>query len=78
MSYTINGKYVHPHLLARQDIAEHTHCHNCGAIKGTKLVGDVVVCSKCGAFFDRETCRRLSQKDATTKMLCGEEEECES
>lgn len=75
MNYTINGKYVHPCLLARQDISENTHCHNCGAIKGTKLVGDVVVCSRCNAFFDRKTCKRLSNKDATIKMLCGEEEE---
>lgn len=75
MNYTINDKYVHPCLLARQDISESTHCHNCGAIKGTKLVGDVVVCSRCNAFFDRKTCKRLSNKDATIKMLCGEDEE---
>jgi hypothetical protein len=75
MNYTINGKYVHPYLLARPDIAMHTYCHNCGAIKGTKLVGDVVVCSRCRSFFDRETCERLSKKEAMFKMICGEEEE---
>lgn len=75
MSYTINGKYVHPCLLARQDIAKHTYCHNCGAIKGTRLVGDVVVCSKCCSFFDRETCEEISKKEAMFKMFCEEEEE---
>ena len=75
MNYTINGKYVHPCLLARQDIAEHTHCHNCGAIKGTKLIGDVVVCSRCHTFFFFFFCESLPNKDATLKMICGDEEE---
>ena len=75
MSYTINGKYVNPYLLARHDIAEHTYCHDCGSIKGTKLIGDVVVCSKCYTFFDRKTCERLSKKEAMFKMLCNDEEE---
>ena len=73
MSYTINGKYVHPCLLARRDIAEHTYCHECGAIKGTKLVGDVIVCSKCCTFFDRKTCEQLSIKEAMFKMICEDE-----
>ena len=75
MSDTINGKYVHPCLLCRPDLGKHTYCHGCGAIKGTKLVGDVVACSRCGTFWDRETCRELSKKEAIFKMLCGEEEE---
>ena len=75
MSYTINGKYVHPCLLARQDIAEHTYYPNCGAITGTRLVGDVVVCSRCYSFFDRKTCDELSKKEAMFKMFCEEGQE---
>ena len=74
MSYMINGKYVNPYLLTRPDLGHHTYCHECGAIEGTKLIGDVVVCSKCQTFFNRTNCERLSKKEAMLKMLVGSEE----
>ena len=75
MSYRINGIYVHPCLLLRADLGHHTMCHGCGAVKDTKLCGGVVICKRCSTFWDKDTCRELSNEEATIKMFCCEEEE---
>lgn len=68
MSYTINGVYVHPCLLVREDIGKHTMCHNCGAVRDTRLCGDVVICKRCHTLWDKDTCRELSKKEAFERM----------
>ena len=74
MSYKINNKYVHPFLLLREDMGHHTMCHNCGAVRDTALCGGVVVCKRCGTFWDKNTCQTLSKREAMLRLVEDENE----